>query len=442
MKKKFFAALAIFFAASLAAFSAAGCSAVNGRDGADGKDANIYDIWQETIVQTNNPSLTFEEFLHEYLSYEASELDTGAILKASVNRSLLSAVAIITSFNEYAGSSRYGAVYNTVSYYGSGVIIDVDREAGDMTVVTNCHVVYSADANIYHGAELTSSNGFAKDIRLWLFGTDYPNSGYVNAEIVGASKNYDIAVLHVSGSEEVKRSKAIPAVWDESEESDVGDIVYTVGNADGEDIAASVGYISKSSENITVNLGSDTSPEMHTFRVMRTDAAINGGNSGGGLYNKEGKLVGIVNAKTISDEVDNMGYALCASTTKRVVNRLIEDADGTMGIDSVNTGFSYDVTDSYSAGLDNDGNARIKEIVTVVATSKAVGLKAGDVLTKVSVERDGVKIDGADILCKHNLDDVLICVRPKDKVTFTYMRDGEEGVSSMTYTADYFRRLS
>ena len=63
-----------------------------------------------------------------------------------------------------------------------------------------------------------------------------------------------------------------------------------------------------------------------TFRVMRTDAAINGGNSGGALFNAQGKLIGIPNAKTMTDGIDNMGYALPIDRVKSVVENVLDNA--------------------------------------------------------------------------------------------------------------------
>ncbi len=440
MKGKFLKRAAICVTALLVAGSAAmisGCEISNGRDGINGQNLNIYDIWEAAKEQTGDPDLAFDDFLKEYLSYEGGEISEAVSLKAAINRSLMSAVSIMTTFYEYTAFTA-----GEQSYYGSGVIVDIDKEAGDMTIVTNCHVVYSANAvTTSSGSGLGEENGFARTIKVWLYGADYPNSGYDEAQIIGASKNYDIAVLKVTDSDIVKKSSAVKASWNAAEEPIVGDTVYTVGNANGDDIAASVGFVSRDSEEITVNLGTDRRPDYHNYRVLRTDTAINGGNSGGGLFNRSGELIGIVNAKTISEDIDNMGYALCASTVRRVVDKMIATDDGNSGIELLSDlGFTYDVTDKYSTGLDEKGAAGIKEVVTVTNAPISAGLNTGDVLKRVVIKRNGETVDAVDVERLHNLTDVIITVRPGDEVVFTAMRGVTQVESSRTFTAGSFRR--
>ena len=53
-----------------------------------------------------------------------------------------------------------------------------------------------------------------------------------------------------------------------------------------------------------------------TVRVMRTSAPINSGNSGGGMFSSEGKLLGIVNAKIVDTTTDNIGFAIPSNISK------------------------------------------------------------------------------------------------------------------------------
>lgn len=450
MKRHIFkkAAVAVALTAVLAIVPAiGGCTGTNGRDGINGKDLTIYDIWQETKTQTGNPDLTYEQFLKEYLSFSGEDVHEATALKTSVNRSLMSGVSIVTTFDEYKLVIGFGGsqtVAEEVQYFGSGVILDVDRQSGDMIIVTNCHVVYSLSARTSGSStSLNKSSGFAKNVDLWLYGSEFSKDNAIKAEIIGASKSYDIAVLKVSGSDVVKRSQAVAAQWCGGEECYVGETVYAVGNADGKKLSASVGYVSKDSEEITVNLGTKSASEDYKYRVLRTDTAINGGNSGGGLFNQYGELVGIVNAKTVSEEIDNMGYALPASTSKRVVNRLIADANGKSGIELVSHGFECKATDSYTTGLNAEGIAEIKEVVTVTdaslfTTAFRAGIKEGDVIKNVTVKRNDTEIENMRIERLHNFTDALISVQPNDTVTFTVERGGEVKEITITYrTTDF-----
>ncbi len=450
MKKHFFkkaAVIAVAVATLAIVPTASGCLVTNGRDGVNGKDLTIYDIWQETKTQTGNSELTYDEFLREYLSFTSPDLQEATSLQASINRSLLSGVSIISTFDEYKRVFGFGGtqtVAEEAQYYGSGVILDVNRQSGDMFVVTNCHVVYSLNARTSSNSiKLDKSSGFAKRVDLWLYGSEFEEENAIKAEIIGASKSYDIAVLKVSGSDLVKRSQAVAAQWSGGEERFIGETVYAVGNADGKKLSASVGYVSKDSEEITVNLGTDSNLENYEYRVLRTDTAINGGNSGGGLFNKYGELVGIVNAKTVSESIDNMGYALPASTTKRVVQKLIAQTGGNFGLESVPQGITYEVEDSYTTGLNADGNAEIKEVVTVKnANSGTVWgkLKANDVIKRVTISRNNTVIEDISVNRLHNITDALIVVQANDKVTFTIERDGEETKVEIVFTSSDFVR--
>ena len=63
-----------------------------------------------------------------------------------------------------------------------------------------------------------------------------------------------------------------------------------------------------------------------TMTLLQTDAAINGGNSGGALFDANGYLIGIVNAKTTGSAIDGVGYAIPISTAKYVADSIIATA--------------------------------------------------------------------------------------------------------------------
>ena len=61
-------------------------------------------------------------------------------------------------------------------------------------------------------------------------------------------------------------------------------------------------------------------------RLMRVDTPINAGNSGGGLFNSNGELIGIVNAKLVDEEIENIGYAIPSNIAKNVADSIIENS--------------------------------------------------------------------------------------------------------------------
>lgn len=429
---------AIFATAGLAltlGVSAAfgGCSAVTPRDGINGKDLNIYDIYEAAKTESGNPDLTFTEFLKEYLSYNPEDIATSVSLQTAINRSLMSSVSIQTQFTE---SGR------TVAYSGSGVILDVDRASGDMTVVTNCHVVYSAKSKRY-----SSDNGYPDSIYLWLYGsesnyTQTNKNNAIPATLIAASKTYDVAVVKVTGSDLIRKSQATAASWSGAEEVYLGETVFAVGNANSQQMSANVGYVSKDSELIKVDLGDDNGG--YDYTVLRTSAAINSGNSGGGLYNLGCEMVGLVNAKGKTDAT-GFGYALPAASTRRVVDNLLDGASAgkVSRVKRFKHGLNVEVTDMYSTGLNKDGFAEIYEQVTVSSPSFGSPfygkISGDDVLKRVKITRGNTVVEDIEIRREHNFHDVMLSVREGDTVEITVMR-GEDEISA-SVTANGFENL-
>lgn len=403
-----------------------GCSAVTPRDGINGKDLNIYDIYEAAKTESGNPDLTFTEFLKEYLSYNPEDIATSVSLQTAINRSLMSSVSIQTQFTE---SGR------TVAYSGSGVILDVDRASGDMTVVTNCHVVYSAKSKRY-----SSDNGYPDSIYLWLYGsesnyTQTNKNNAIPATLIAASKTYDVAVIKVTGSDLIRKSQATAASWSDAEEVYLGETVFAVGNANSQQMSANVGYVSKDSELIKVDLGDENGG--YDYTVLRTSAAINSGNSGGGLYNLGCEIVGLVNAKGKTDAT-GFGYALPAASTRRVVDNLLDGASAgkVNRVSRFKHGLNVEVTDMYSTGLNKDGFAEIYEQVTVASPSFGSPfygkISGDDVLKRVKITRGNTVVEDIEIRREHNFHDVMLSVREGDTVEITVMRGEDEITASVT----------
>lgn len=420
-------------------FSAAfgGCNALTPRDGIDGKDLNIYDIYEAAKVESGNPQMTFNDFLKEYFSYTSTELENAASLKASINRSLMSSVSILSQFSESG---------TTASYSGSGVIIDVDKQSGDMLVVTNCHVVYSSKAKSYN-------QGFSENIYLWLYGSEsdyeqtYKNNA-IPATLIAASKTYDVAVLKVSGSDKLSQVRA--ASWSDAEEVYLGETVYAIGNGNSQKMSANVGYISKDLEQIKVDLGDTNfgSKVYYTYNVLRTSADINPGNSGGGLFNMAGEIVGLVNAKSKEDAA-GFGYALTAASTKRVVQSMLDEYAATGQeahyVKRAKHRITVSVTDSYSTGLNKDGYAEIYEKVRIESVDLGVAsgkLQYGDIIKHIKVTRGGQVIEDMDITREHNFHDAMLSIRQGDSVEFKIERDEGEMTQTMVFGEFNFEKVA
>ncbi len=166
---------------------------------------------------------------------------------------------------------------------GSGVIITADGY-----VVTNNHVVNGAQTII---------------VRL--------NSGEsYQALLIGRDVRTDIAVLKI----EARGLK--PVVFGDSGKLIIGEQAIAIGNPLGE-LGGTV------TEGIISALDRDIVVDGESMKLLQTSAAVNPGNSGGGLFNNRGELVGIVNAKSGGFGVEGLGFAIPVNTAAAVIEQII-----------------------------------------------------------------------------------------------------------------------
>ena len=170
---------------------------------------------------------------------------------------------------------------------GSGVIFSKDGY-----IVTNYHVIQGANK-----VQVTLHNG-----------ETYP------ASIVGGNNDMDIAVIKIN-AKDLK-----PAKVGDSSTVEVGDTAVAIGNPLGQlGGTATTGIISALDRNLTI--------EGRTLSLMQTDAAINGGNSGGGLFNSKGELIGIVDAKSSGVGIEGLAFALPINSVVDDINNIIENGN-------------------------------------------------------------------------------------------------------------------
>ena len=338
-------------------------------------------------------------------------------------KALLSVVSIECGFEElYASGWPMGGPQTSVKetlYYGSGVIYSLDKSKGDAYIITNYHVVYNEKA--------TSDSGISQDIKVYLYGSENKGDG-IKATFVGGSANYDIALLKISGSAVLKESIAAAATFANSDKVSVLDTAIAIGNPAGMGISATAGYVSVDSEEITLPV---TGSSYVSMRVMRVDTAVNGGNSGGGLFDASGNLIGIVNAKIADSSIENIAYAIPANVAGHLAKSILSSESGKptrciLGIIPV-VGSSKAVYD------EETGKISILETVTVSsinADSVAVGkLQEGDVIRALTI--DGSKIT---IERKFQVIENMFAAHVGSTVTFDIERGGEILEISFTIT--------
>ena len=399
---------------------------LKGADGADAPALTVKEVY-ETAVAEGTFSGTFNEFLQQYLTLDVSTNNDVETLANNV----LSTVSIYTGF-EKTTTGLMG--YQTKEIYcsaGSGVIIDLNRERGNATVITNYHVVYDSAA--------TTENGISQEIWLYLYGglngfdvnkgKDVGGDG-IKAKFIGGSMDYDIAVLEIEGNALLKESLATEAKFGDSNSVAVGEKVFVVGNPEGLGISVSQGVVSVDSEYISMKALNGANRNV-SYRVMRTDAAINGGNSGGPMFNSRGELIAIINAKSIADGVENMGYALPASQVQGV---MVNVANHGGSVKRATLGVTVAIEDT-TVSLKTDGTLFLSErlrIESVEKQSAAYGkLQRNDFIKAMTYEGVTYTLDR-----RFYVTDILLKVKKGDTVSLTIERNGSEQTVEISFAQD------
>ena len=126
-------------------------------------------------------------------------------------------------------------------------------------------------------------------------------------------------------SEIIKNSMAGKISYVNSDNLQAGDVAIAIGNPENNGISTTQGIISLESEYIEMANSNNT--DSITYRVMRVDTGINSGNSGGGLFNANGDLIGIVNAKMVDTSIESIGYAIPSNIVINVSDNIIYHSD-------------------------------------------------------------------------------------------------------------------
>ncbi len=410
---------------------------LHGANGVDGENLTaqqLYDAWL-----ANGNEGTFTDFCKTLNISIPQHNDT-----VTISQNMLSTVSIYCNYTKTTMSS--GGLFSTpgknVQYKstaGSGVIIELNKEAGSAIIVTNYHVVYDVDSD---------DKGIVSNIWVYPYGAtngfttekgDVDGDG-IKATYVGGAMDYDIAILKVEGSEYIKNNEIEKATWGDSDSVTVGEETYVVGNPGGLGIAVTNGIVSVPSEYIGIyalderDLDRNGKTDIVPYRVMRTSAAINGGNSGGGIFNTAGQLIGIVNAKNTQSTTDNMGYALPSTQVKAIYDNILAN-DGK--VKKATLGVTVSVK-STRAVVDEKGIARIVEEFEVQSVEKGTvaynKLNVGDIFISAKKGNDVVTFTQ-----EYQLLDFLLTVREGETAEFTVLDgNGEQRTVSITFGKDDF----
>ena len=391
-----------------------GKDGTNGVDGADGKSAY-------QIAVDNGFEGTEEEWLESLKGEGGSAVDITSF-KGAVNKAMPSTVAILATFDTEEST--------TITMAGSGVIVEDDKENGIAYILTNYHVIY--DQNTYDDGDSTeTTTGLASSIKCYLYG-QYNISNYaMTATLVGGSMKYDIAVIKVQ-SDVYKNSQAVPVSYRNSDELNIGDGVVAIGNARGYGFTATSGIVSVPSEDVSMQQPNGVT---YNNRMIRVDAAVNGGNSGGGLFDVDGNLVGIVKAKIVDVAVEGMEFIIPSVVAYRLAENIINNCNGTTLLEAseADLGFTIQIASS-SLGYDNEGDVIIKEKVfvsSVDSTGVAYNiLQSNDIILSFLINGEETQV-----LRKYQVEELKLLAEVGDEITFKILRSGTELTKTITISS-------
>lgn len=279
-----------------------------------------------------------------------------------VEQNLAATVAVKSTFVETY--SYWGQQYQQEKQ-GSGSGFIVGKNDTELLIATNNHVIDNA-----------------KKIEV-----SFIDDTILEATVKGNDSMADLAIIAVpldTISADTLSSIRVATLGD-SESVKMGEMAIAIGNALGYGQSVTVGYISAKDRTVTID-----NKEMV---LLQTDAAINGGNSGGPLFNIHGEVIGINSAKYADTDVEGMCFAIPISRAIPILNELMaretlaEEERGFLGVSS------RDVTGDLQAFYGWPIGAYIVSVLEN-SPAEAAGIYVGDIVTGVN----GVEIATADQL--------------------------------------------
>lgn len=319
---------------------------------------------------------------------------------------------------------------NVVALYpcgeGAAVVYQMDSEY--TYFLTNYHVVYDKDE--------VGENKISDEIHCYLYGSEskptQTDGGFtydeyaIACEYIGGSISYDLALVRAQTSAVKAVNESVQAVT-LADTYYVGETAVAIGNPRGYCISVTKGTVSVDSEKMTLSGIDGTS---RTYRAMRMDTPIYGGNSGGGLFNARGELIGLVNAKSTED--NNICFAIPLPIVKAVAHNLLANQDE-KGVRAITLGIEYAAKNSKYTYDAASGFGTITEDTLVVSVTEGsiaeqLGLQANDTIKAIAFGGETYPLTRSFQLSEYKL-----YLGTGTAFTLTYERDGEEA-TTQAYT--------
>ena len=339
----------------------------------------------KVVIQQVAPSSTADSASGSDSSITAASSSGSSLTTEQVADLVSPSVVVITTEQVvYSQWSWYGQ--NQVeSGAGSGVII-----SSDGYILTCAHVVDGAST-----------------ITVTIGDKDY------TATLVGEDTTSDIAVIKIDAD------GLTPATVGNSDGLKVGQSVMAVGNPLGV-LGGTVtgGMISALNRSVTIQ----GSSSVNTMSLIQMDASVSPGNSGGGLFNMNGELIGIVNAKSSSSDAEGLGFAIPINDAIKVAQELLENGYVT---GRPYLGITYLAVEDAQTAAQLGVNAYGVYVVEVVKGGPAekAGLQAGDRI---------VSVDGTEIASKDDLGTLMQKHAAGDTLSITIAREGQMQTVNVT----------
>ena len=243
--------------------------------------------------------------------------------------------------------TNFFGMSSSTAVSGSGFVVTANGY-----IVTNYHVIESASKNNY------------KVKVMFYDGSEY------DATIVGYESSNDIAVLKIDAD------GLQPVSLGDSDQLKVGDDVYAVGNPLGElEFSMTFGKVSALNRMIVSESANEA------INMFQLDAAVNSGNSGGPVYDKDGEVVGIVTAKYSSNGIEGLGFAIPVNDVLVIANDLI-----TKGYVTGKAYLGVKIDERYTSLYSRYYNMPLGAYVYAVYSGSCAdssGVRAGDIITAI-----------------------------------------------------------
>ena len=305
----------------------------------------------------------------------------GTTMSVQQIASLVSPSVVAITTEQMSGSQTWFGGYYVQSGAGSGVIISQDGY-----ILTCAHVVDGATS-----VKVQLQNGETYD-----------------ASIVGSDATSDIAVL------KIEATGLTPAVIGDSDALAVGETVVAVGNP--------LGTLSNTvTDGIISALNREVTVEDNDMTLLQTNASISPGNSGGGLFNANGELIGVVNAKSSYSEAEGIGFAIPIDQAMEIAQQLIENGAVIRPALGVKILDVMDANTANQLGVSATGVYVVE--VTAGGGAEAAGVQAGDRI---------IAVDDTAVSSSNSVKSYLADKQVGDTVNLQVEREGK--VLTLTVT--------